>query len=154
MQYEQLENDIIARIAPGLPPGVDVLALPEKQSDFTKAFKTGRITVAYKGSKFGKPESTNALAQRETLEFELIVQARLLRGSTGVYACLESIKELILGYKLSNTDKVYLTDQALIVTDEKSADTFTFSMSVAAAKLVVEKPAISDYYADTEFPID
>lgn len=141
MQYEKLENDIIAQLTPGLP-GVDVLALPDTLADFTKSFKTGKITVAYKGSKFAQALSTNVLSQLETVEFELIVQARLLRGPNGVYAFMEAIKGLILGYKLTNTDKVYLIDQMLIVNDAK-AETFTFAMAVACKRLVVEDSALT-----------
>jgi hypothetical protein len=142
MEYEQLENDIVARLTPGLP-GVEVSALPDTLVEFNKSFKTGKITVAYKGSKFNKAQSTNALSQQETVEFELIVQARLLRGATGVYTFLEQVKRLILGYKLTHTDRVYLQDQALIVSDAK-AETFTFSMGVACVKLTVEETNLDE----------
>ena len=131
-------------------PGVDVLALPETQADFSKPFKKGRITVAYKGSKYGPVKATNQVSQQETPEFELIIQARKLRGANGVYAFLERVKALILGYKLTNTDKAFLTDQTIIVNEGASVETFTFSLGVACTMLVVEEIETPDDY-DNEF---
>lgn len=147
MQYEQLENDIVTRLTPAIA-GVDVLALPDKQSDFSKPFKSGRITVCYKGSKYGKVLSTNRLSQQETPEFEIMIEARLLRGPAGVYAFLERVKSLILGYKLTNTDKVYLVDQTIIT--GQGPETFMFTMAVACTLLVTEEYETPDNY-DNEF---
>jgi hypothetical protein len=135
MEYEQLENDIIAQLTPGLP-GVDVLALPDNLADFDKSPKLGKVTVAYRGSKF-KQQSTSAHSYSEIVEFELIVEGRRLRGETGVYAFLEKIKRLILGHKLTNTDKVFLQDQTIVVREAKQ-ETFSYTMSIACSKVVVE----------------
>lgn len=147
MQYEQLENDIVTRLTPAIA-GVDVLALPDKQSEFLKPFKSGRITACYKGSKYGKVLSTNRLSQQETTEFEIMIEARLLRGPAGVYAFLERVKSLILGYKLTNTDKVFLIDQTIIT--GAGPETFMFTMAVACTLLVAEETETPEDY-ENEF---
>jgi hypothetical protein len=107
--YSDIESLIVSRLQPMTNGGgVDVLILPEVEDEFQRPFGAGRVTVAYKSSDFPALKSTFEIVQDELLHFEVVVQARKLRGSNGVHAMVEAIKRLLVGFRPTDCSKMYL----------------------------------------------
>ena len=109
--YSQIEQEIVDRLAPlTAQDTLDVLALPENQADYERPFLHGRITVAYKSSDFGAIRSTNEIVQDEKIQIEVIIQARKLKGSTGLHSITEAVKRRLLGFDPTDCSKLYLVN--------------------------------------------
>lgn len=148
MNYEQVETDIVNRLAPFMPFGVDVMKLPETENDLNgKPFRNGRITVCYKGSDFGDGigqsnplRSTAQTVQQEQLQIEIVVQSRLLRtGNDSGLKLIQLVKRALAGFKPTHCDRMHLIKQLLLPDDKGGSDIYTFVQSFECTSLVVEE---------------
>lgn len=107
MNYEQVETDILTRLAPLSGFDIEVVPLPENQNDFKRPFGKGKVTVGYKGSKWKMPSSTGEVSQLEIVTFEFGLQSRTLRGPVGIYTILNFVLVALIGFKPTNSEKMY-----------------------------------------------
>lgn len=131
--YEQLENEIAARLQPLADDGVQVQVMPETTEEYAKPpLDKGSIIVAYIGSDFdttdGVPKivSIDTSSQEEYLRIELTLRSRKLRGTNGIHDIRDRAQARLLGYRPSNYDKLKL----------RSFNFFAFTESVWAYKLI------------------
>lgn len=144
MLYSDLENDIIERLS--TISGVDVRPQPENETEANVKAFSPLITVSYQHSEFsgsltrGLPEmfSTDDAVQDEFAEIHVVLQARLLRGESGIYSLLDKIRKKLHGYRpgiwgrmflkicdyLSNEDGLWTWD-VVFVTKRPIAQEFT-----------------------------
>lgn len=139
MNYEQAEADIVTRLSPLAGLNIEVIPLPENQEQFKRPFEKGKITVAYKGSKWEKPRSTAQIAQEETLHFEIVMQSRTLRGSTGLYAIKQIVNAGLVGFQPIDCDRMYAVESGMTgVADTLQDGVWTYSAVFACTYLSVE----------------
>ena len=147
MNYEQLETDIVARLQPFMPTGVDVMKLPESEKDLEGLpFQNGRITVCYKGSDYGDGQrganlmrSTAQMVQNEQLQVEIVIQSRFLRtGNDSAHKLLALIKRALVGFSPANCDRMYIHKQIMLPDEREVADIYTFVQSFECTSLIVE----------------
>lgn len=118
MIYEQIETEIVAHLQPLEGAGVDVVALPENEAGYQRAFKRGRVTVAYKDSEFRGGDLNNnntrtkslgdMIVQDEMMHFELVLESMKLRGPSGIYTLAAAVRELMLGFRPTKSGKFYM----------------------------------------------
>lgn len=143
MRYDLLEDAIIARLNPLKQAGFEILALPERDADFERPFKLGRVTVAYKSSLFnddgmnGRPMvfSTNEVNQKETAEIEIVFQARLLRGSTGIHNLCHVTRRLLVGWRPDSWGRLYCKEYRFL---EHADGVWSYCLTLNAQALVVQ----------------
>lgn len=131
MDYEQAETDIIARITPFINAGIEVIPLPQNQADFKRPFEKAKITVAYKGSKWEKPQSTAEMSQDEDVMFEFSIQSKTLRGDRGIYIVKSLLIQALVGFAPTNCDKMYCKESGMTeakTTFEDGVWTYTLIM--------------------------
>lgn len=154
MNYETLQTDIAARLAqintnPSAPIA-DVQALPEAESNYKRAaHDRPLITIFYTGSDYGKGNSdfnsisTDVVTQEESIGFQVNVEGKKLYGATGVYAILNVVQSLLLGFEPTNCDKIHFKRSAL-QRDEKDNTLFIFVL-----ECIVKGYAVEDAPPDT-----
>lgn len=106
MFFEQLEKDIQQRLKDKVGTGIEVELLPEREADFRRPFQAGRLSVCYKQSDFDKPLSTAQISQDEDQTFEVVIQARALRGLHGIYDLANRTRIALVGYIPTNARRV------------------------------------------------
>jgi hypothetical protein len=137
VDYTALENSIVTRLSPLSLVGIEVLPLPEADADVVNPFDKGKITVAYLSSDFDQSVTTDCVAQPEKITFQLVVQSRTLRGTTGIYPVLTAIKSLVLGWKTATTDKIQFSKAQY---DAHENGVWTYHINVTTENLAIEQP--------------
>jgi len=136
--YSQIEDEIVTRLSPMTTGGgVDVVQLPETPAEFEKPLLAGRVTVAYKSSTYGDIRSLGCITQDEKIQFEIIVQSRLLRTSNGIHTMIEAVKRLVVGFQPTDCSKIYLVQNGYMSRDNDSA-LWNYSMVFETKYLLVE----------------
>lgn len=148
MNYETLQSDIAARLAeintnPSAPVA-DVQVLPEAESLYKRAaHDRPLITIFYTGSEYGKGNSDyNSISidmanQEESIGFQVNIEGKKLYGATGVYAMLNVVQLLLLGFEPTDCEKVHFKRSAL-QRDEKDNTLFIFVLECIVKATVVE----------------
>lgn len=143
MNYAKLEDAIIQRLEPLRALGFEVVALPDRDSEYERPFKFGRVTVAYKNSIFSedghnpKPTifSTNEIVQKETAELEIIIQARVLRTEKGVHWLKHAVTKQLVGYMPDSWGRLYVREYRFV---EHADGIFTYALTLFTSGLVVQ----------------
>jgi|ERR1044072_1236927 hypothetical protein len=129
--YEYIEDQIYQRLAPFEAADIEVRKLPEDQkeleTDGSRPFKKGRITIGYKGSKWKEPRSTAQIIQEEKLIFEIAIQSRQLRGNRGVYLLKKLIKEALVGFQPDHCDRITADESGMTGTATQTDGVWTYS---------------------------
>lgn len=148
MNYETLQTDIAARLAEintnPAAPIADVMALPEAESNYKRAaHDRPLITIFYTGSEYGKGNSDynsiaiDVVAQEETVGFQVNVEGKKLYGSTGLYAILNVVQSLLLGFSPTDCEKIHFK-RSMLQRDEKDNTLFIFVLECIVKATVVE----------------
>ena len=136
--YSQIEQEIVDHLQPLTTANtIDVVSLPEFQADFERPFLHGRVTVAYKSSEFGPIKGSDYVIQDEMIQVEVIVQARLLKGNTGLHSITEAIKRRLLGFPPTDCTKLFLVKNAFRELNNETA-LWTYSMVFQCRYTLVE----------------
>lgn len=136
--YSQIEQEIVNHLQPLTTANtIEVLSLPEFQADFERPFLHGRVTVAYKSSEFGPIKGSDYVIQDEMIQVEIIVQARLLKGNTGLHSITEAIKRRLLGFPPTDCTKLFLVKNAFGELNNETA-LWTYSMVFQCRYTLVE----------------
>lgn len=110
MNYENLEIEIVNRLAPFLSVGVTVESLPELEVDRSRPLPTkARFTVIYAGSEYGSSLSTAQISQEEKIFIQVLIESTFLRGNLGVYNLASVLKKALTGFKPSGCRRIQVT---------------------------------------------
>lgn len=149
MNYETLETDIVARLSPFMPQGVDAVKLPESDADLRgKPFMSGRVTVMYASSEYGDPGANNFLrttaqvAQLETVTTDVVVQSRFLRGKPdSLHRLVALVKRALTGFMPTDCNRMYLRRQRVVekLLEQDASDLFTCVLEFECTTLNVEE---------------
>jgi hypothetical protein len=148
MNYQELQTDIAARLAEintnPAAPVADVMALPEAESNYKRAnHDRPLVTVFYTGSEYGKGNSDfnsisiDIVAQEETIGFQVNIEAKKLYGVTGLYAILNVVQSLLLGFEPTDCEKIHFK-RSMLQRDEKDNTLFIFVLECIVKSTVVE----------------
>ena len=113
---ENIEQALVEllRGRPNLSP-FQVEAWPEDVSKYKLRSRRGAILVSYKGSVFGKDASTDGVAQKWTMNFEIVTLCRNLRSHRGAYLVLDEIRMGITGWlPPAAIDNAYPTHEGFV----------------------------------------
>jgi len=133
---EVQEEEIKARIATKLGNTVECEVVPEKTVDFKRSITTKPvITVAYSGADYPALKSTNEVSQTSEETFEIMIRAKLLRGTNGVYDLKDKIRKAVVGFTPSSCGKIYLKSFKLENFEE---NLWMHSFRIACTSLNVE----------------
>lgn len=104
MKYEIAENEILAKLNANaeLTAISDNEVLPDSVDDYKTPVHKGLVTVVFLSEKHDANQSIGQVSQHTTVTFNVSIQARLLRGLTGVYAIAEEIKKTLIGFAPSD----------------------------------------------------
>lgn len=108
MNYSSLELEIAKRLHPLMLEGCEVSKLPDTQAAYNKTLLKPRVYVAYGGSKYDLPQSTNEISQHERVNILCYLQTRALDGGAGMYWLMERVKYFLLGFQPSGVGRMYL----------------------------------------------
>lgn len=127
-----------------------VIALPEVEDDFKRPVEKPQVTVAYKGSDFGTMGradqadtlSTGGLiAHREVLSFDIVLQAKKLRGTGGLYGMIPMAQNSLMGFSPDNCDKMYILKFGYV---EFKEGIWSYSLKMATTTIRVEDAEYSN----------
>lgn len=138
MNYDQLELDVLGRLAPLQLAGVDVVLLPETEAEYKRPITRSRVTIVYKESTF--PEITQHrsmgyVIQEEVCQVEVIIWSRKLRGSHGIHVIAREVMRLLVGFEPTDCMKMYLVKNAYHM---KDGELWSYSAIFATHTQVVE----------------
>ncbi|MCO5238865.1 MAG: Gp37 family protein [Chitinophagaceae bacterium] len=117
MDIRSAEIEIAAFLAGKLGEGYDVLALPEKQSDYEKPFLKGRLTVAFAGEKPEMPQSTFQVSQHVKQTYTISVQSRFLNSMPDVFGIgklCDKVKAYLIGYQPTDGGLMYYVNHEFV----------------------------------------
>jgi len=110
MNYEALQDEIVAKLQPFSDVGITVERLPEVESEKTKVLPTkARFTVIYAGSEYDVTNSTGNIAQNEKIFVQILVESTFLYGEIGIYNLISLLKKALVGFKPQNTNGLQLS---------------------------------------------
>ena len=144
MNYEQIETDVVAKLAPLDLANFNAVIRPENENEYAaskKAIDKGCVFVGYTSGTFkattDKPElnTTDILVQDEVVNIELAFQCRKLRGNNGLFKMIEIAKKLLLGYRPSNCTKIYMVRMEPPMWNE---GLWTYTLMIACEGMLVE----------------
>lgn len=147
MNIAQLESEIAERLSyiQGVAD-LEITVLPQRQSDYKKTFKNPRITVVLQDIVYGAPQNTGDTNQTATSTFSIFIESRKLRDANGAgaYEIYEKVRQVLVGYRPANYDKIYGIDFQVQSYEE---GVFCYVFTIAARCMVVE--ATPDPNCDT-----
>ena len=144
MNYEEIETDVVAKLAPLSAANFTAVIRPENEKEYEeakKAINRGCVFVGYTSGTFrattDRPElkSTDILVQDEVVNIELAFQCRKLRGDNGLFKLIEISKKLLLGYKPSNCSKIYMVRMEPPMWNE---GLWTYTLMIGCEGMLVE----------------
>jgi len=110
MDYESLQDKIVARLQPFVVAGLDVVRLPENDAEFSLVKpRKAKFTVIYAGSEYGKTLSTAEISQDEEIFFQILIESSFLYGPLGVYALVSLLKKALTGYKPEGCKRIQVS---------------------------------------------
>jgi hypothetical protein len=118
MNYEQAEEDIKVKLNSLELAGVLVDVMPESQKAYIKPNANAQVWVCYNGDEYAPPEGNGTIVQDGTISFEVVLQARKIRGANGIYQLFAAIQQLLLGFEPTDCGKLYLNKKELLKLDE------------------------------------
>lgn len=119
MNYETLENEIVARLTPFVTVGITVEKIPELESERTKPLPTkAKFTVIYAGSEYGSSLSTAQISQEEKIFIQILIESTFLRGTLGVYNLASILKKALTGFQPSGCRRIQVTKHHTIGGEE------------------------------------
>ncbi len=163
MNYEQVEEDIRARLHNAIGSTCKVIAIPETEEEFKRPITKPQITVSYNGSDFGtmgrmdKAEIRtlgDAITHREVLSFHVMLQSKKLRGEVGLYKIISDTLRLLTGYAPFECDRLYVTKFGFV--DYKEG-IWSYNLQMAATSILVQEqdfpdtPTFSNILLQSEF---
>jgi hypothetical protein len=152
VNYTSIENDIVARLAPLVTAGYQVEAMPDREADNIGIGHKGRITVQVSMVKFGDHQSTPpAVVQEEDIYIDIIIRARALRASGGIYHLCELCRVLLLAY-VPNNCRIPLSgvDFGPIAPEEYDKGVHMYSLRLKTQSMSVGFPDADVYPLITE----
>lgn len=110
MNYGIAEQEIVDRLNTQIALNnvsdlYEAVLMPETTAAFEafyKNFTKSRVAVQFIDSTPAFTNSVNVVSQEETVRFRLTFEARKLRGPGNLYAFLELVKLVLIGFKLTN----------------------------------------------------
>lgn len=110
MDYEILQDAVVTRLQPFEAAGVEVVRLPEKESERKQNLPTkAKFTVIYAGSEYGGADSTSYVSQDEKIFIQILIESTFLYGAGGVYKLASLIKQALTGFKAQGTKPFQVT---------------------------------------------
>lgn len=136
MNYEQIEDACIGRLAPLGTAGITIQQMPQTVAEYQKPpVDRPSIIVAYIGSQFDANDGKlqfktmgSATVQEEWAQIELTLRSRTLRGPGGIHDLAARARALLLGWDVPGVGKLAL----------KTYTYFAFVESVWVYKLVFQ----------------
>lgn len=156
MNYQVIEESIAARLAPMVTAGYKVDVLPDVQADFKNPIGP-QVWVSYQKSTFDQTSddprhfSTGPTHQKEVLNFELTIQAKKLRGNSGVYKTIELARLLLVGFRPTNCHKLYMVQ---VVPASYEENLWTYKMMMACQSVVLEQAPADEDVIITKITLD
>jgi hypothetical protein len=140
MNYGNIETAIVTRLSS--LSGVTAISLPDNEADFKLPFTIGKITVAYKDSKFLPLRSAgDGQSQEEVIYFDLILQAKNKNGTGGIYAIMEAVKARLYGFAPDDCDPIgFPTEEKAINYLEHKDGIWSYVMLITCTSLCVQYP--------------
>lgn len=122
MNYGTAEQEIVTRlngyiVAKGKTAFYEAVLQPETEqqyADFYSKFTKARTAVQYIDSDYQQNSSTGLAVQEEVVRFRLTFEARKLRGEGGIYNFMELTKLALVGFRLSDSDRLTLSKYGLL----------------------------------------
>lgn len=141
MNYEQLESDIVNRLAPFAAVGVNVRKTPEVENERVRPEPTNaQFTVMYAGSEYENTQSTAQVSQYETVFVAVLIECNLLRGNIGIYNLTSVLKKALIGFKPTNCHRLQAVKHHMLGTPEavKKDNVWQFQAVFKTTTLTVE----------------
>ena len=136
-EYEQVENDIIARLTAKMPVGYAVMQMPESEEGFNNGLEDTLILVCYSDSVFDPPSSTDIIQQYETLTVLCNLKSSRLRGDSSIQQAFGLLKKYLQGFKPGNVNKLFL-DKIEFVQRDKENNFWEYNIAFKGKKLQLE----------------
>ncbi len=141
MNYENLENEIVARLSPFMTVGITVERIPELESERQKPLPTkAKFTVIYAGSEYGNAMSTAQISQEEKIFIQILIESTFLRGNFGVYNLASVLKKALTGFQPSGCRRIQVTKHHTIGSEnaEKINNQWNYNVIFQTTSLHVE----------------
>lgn len=122
MNYGTAEQEIVNRLNAfiadqGMQTFFEAALQPETEAEFRTFyanFTKSRVAVQYIDSSFNPSSSNGIIVQEEKPKFRLTYEARKLRGEGGLYNMQELVVHALLGWRLTNADRLYLVKYGML----------------------------------------
>jgi Gp37 protein len=138
------EDEIITRLAGMASASIFVEPFPENQTQAEKkpvgpgqAF----VYVGFAGTGYDNTQnvysmrSSGPIQQDEYHKYEVTLLSNKLRGPKGIYALIDAVKGLLVGYTLTSCDKMYIQEVGFV---NKDGNLYQFAIIFACKGMVVE----------------
>lgn len=110
MNYGTAESEIVDRLNEQIALNnatalYEAVLMPETNAEFDsfyQKFTKARVAVQFIDSTPQQTNSINAISQEEIVRFRLTLDARKLRGPGNLFALMELVKLVLIGYQLSD----------------------------------------------------
>ncbi len=156
MNYRSIENEVVTRLAPLVAAGYEVSAMPDNNSENILPKHKGVVTVQVGAVKFGEHHSTaEAVVQEEEIFVEIILRAKGLRTTGGIYDLCELCRALLIGWEPSNCRVPFRgIDFGGIDPAELKDGLWTYSLRIATSTMSVGFPEPEVETLITQITID
>lgn len=110
MDIEAFETAILGRLAT-LAGDYRVESFPDDPENYKMLHRNGAILVHYAGAKFAKTKTDDFIVQDVNPDFDIYLKVRGLRGNTGCYAALKSVRDLLTGFCNGEFNPMYPVEE-------------------------------------------
>lgn len=122
MNYGIAEQEIVSRLTAfiaeqGKENLYEAALMPETEQQYTEfysKFTKTRVVVQYIDSQYDPGNSAGVMVQEERARFRLTYEGRKLRGEGGIHNLMELSKLALVGYRLSNSDRISVAKYGLL----------------------------------------
>lgn len=107
MFFELTETDIKNKLTADLGVNIEVEILPESQAAYKRALQKPKVDICYQKSTYQNPRIPHNIIQDEVMSFEIVITAKLRRGTNGIYDVFEKVRRSIIGFTPRHCRQIY-----------------------------------------------
>jgi len=134
MNISDIENSVTERLKAKISD-LHIEGFPEKPAEFRLVHQKGAILVHYQGGNYSDPKSLGCIYQDKKLEFSITIIMKHLRTHEGAYGYLDTVRQILTGFKPENCSKMIPVKEEFISED---SGIWQYSINFTTTTSVIE----------------
>lgn len=158
MNYEDLEDEIVEKLDPLVADySCVVIPHPDAPADYPQTFAKPVVMVTVAQGAWDKTRSISVPVQDNRIGIEVLINCRHRRsrnGNIGMLDVAEMVQSLLLGFKPSNCDQLFLKSMEFVKLDQAHVWSYAVNFEAMGMRIKTYEPPVQPEAILTKLSLD